>query len=167
MKAVILFFGGLALLLITALGLPAQAHAHGTGHRVLTGERMVALEFYYSDQTPMRYAEALVFSPRDAEVEHQYARTDQHGKFVFCPDAAGQWVVKVSDGMGHAEQATVMVKPEAASGPTAAPSVPAATAGGPGTMETGIKAVAGLSLILNAYVVFYFVKRRLFAKPRI
>jgi nickel transport protein len=159
MKAVILFFGGLALMLITALGMPGQADAHGTGHRVLTGEHMVALEFYYSDQTPMRYAEALVFSPKDAEVEHQYARTDQHGKFVFCPDAAGQWVVKVSDGMGHAEQATVMVKPETASGPTAAPAVPAATAG-PGTMATGIKAVAGLSLILNACFVFYFVKRR-------
>ena len=146
-------------MLITVLGMPGQAHAHGTGHRVLSGEQVVALEFYYSDQTPMRYAEALVFSPRDAEVEHQYARTDQHGKFVFCPDAAGQWVVKVSDGMGHAEQATVMIKPETASGPTAAPAAPAATAG-PGSVETGIKTVAGLSLILNAYFGFLFLKRR-------
>ncbi|BBO82126.1 hypothetical protein DSCO28_26920 [Desulfosarcina ovata subsp. sediminis] len=159
MKEVILFFGGLALMLITALGMPAQVDAHGTGHRVLNGEHLVALEFYYSDQTPMRYAEALVFSPNDAEVEHQYARTDQHGKFVFCPDATGQWVVKVSDGMGHAEQATVMVKPEKASGPTTAPSVPASFTG-QGSMATWIKAVAGLSLILNACFVFYFVKRR-------
>ena len=77
----------------------------------------------------------------------------------FCPDAAGQWVVKVSDGMGHAEQATVVVKPETASEQATAPAVPAATAG-PGTMATGIKAVAGLSLILNAYFGFLFLKRR-------
>jgi nickel transport protein len=108
----------------------------------------------------MRYAEALVFSPKDAEVEHQYARTDQHGKFVFCPDTAGQWVVKVNDGMGHAQQATIMVKPETTSGPAAIPEPPAATTAGPGSMATGIKAVAGLSLIFNAVLGFFFLKRR-------
>jgi nickel transport protein len=159
MKEVIQFLGGLALMLITALGMPSQVDAHGTGHRVLNGEHVVALEFYYSDQTPMRYAEALVFSPKDAEVEHQYARLDQHGKFVFCPDAAGQWVVKVNDGMGHAEQATVMVKPEKASEPTTVPSAPAATAG-PDAMVMGIKTVTGLSLILNVYFGFLLLKRR-------
>ena len=45
MKAVILFLGGLVLMLITVLGMPGQAHAHGTGHRVLSGEQVVALEF--------------------------------------------------------------------------------------------------------------------------
>lgn len=159
MKGAFLFVGGLCLAWVAALAMPGQAHAHGTGHRVLTGERVVALEFHYSDQTPMGYAEVMVFSPRDAEVEHQNGRTDQHGKFVFCPDTPGLWVVKVSDGMGHAEQAAVTVDPEAASGPIAISPVPASVTG-QGSMATGVKAVAGLSLILNACFVFYFVKRR-------
>jgi nickel transport protein len=159
MKDVILFFGGLSLMLISALGMPVQVNAHGTGHRVLTGEHMVALKFYYSDQTPMRYAETLVFSPKDAEVEHQYARTDQHGKFVFCPDIQGQWIVKVNDGMGHAEQAAVTVGSESFSRPTAIlqPTPPVTKQH---QIGTGIKVVTGLSLILNAFFVIYFVKRR-------
>jgi nickel transport protein len=159
MKNIIIFFGGLILTLITALGMPVQADAHGTGHRVLTGEHVVALEFYYSDQTPMRYAEVLVFSPKDAEVEHQYARTDQHGKFVFCPDMQGQWIVKTNDGMGHAEQADVTVGPESFSRPTAT-SHPAPPVAEQRQISTGSKVVTGLSLILNAFFVIYYVKQR-------
>ncbi len=149
----------LPLLVATSMGWPGDAGAHGTGHRLLKDAPAVALEFHYSDQTPMRYAEVLVFSPQDREVEHQNGRTDRHGKFVFCPDAQGQWLVKVNDGMGHAEEAAVSVGQEAISVEAGkSQALPGSGAFGP--MPKVLKIIIGLSLMLNVAFAAYFLKRR-------
>ncbi len=151
----------LSLLAACGLGSPVDALAHGTGHGILDDAPAVALEFYYSDGIPMQYAEVLVFSPQDREVEHQNGRTDKHGRFVFCPDAQGAWLVKVNDGMGHLEQAAIEVDPLALSGPPpdrAAPAPPAAD-GGTAPSKT-LKIITGLSLILNAALGAFVLKRR-------
>mgnify|MGYP000403926884 CR=1 FL=1 len=138
---------------------PGDALAHGTGHRLLKDAPVVAIEFHYSDQAPMRYAEVLVFSPTDREVEHQNGRTDRHGRFVFNPDAEGSWVVKVTDGMGHAEEAIVPVGPELNAGEALkSREVPDSIGGG--AMPTGLRMITGISLILNLAFAAHLLKRR-------
>lgn len=90
------------LLLLIFLFLPGQyATAHGVTHSLST-EKAVLLQAGYSDGSPMSFAEVVVFSPSDSEVEHQNGRTDKNGRFAFLPDVQGEWRVSVSDGMGHA-----------------------------------------------------------------
>jgi len=159
MKSVSLFILFCLLPAFYCLGSPADALAHGTAHKILQDTPSVALEFNYSDGMPMHYAETLVFSPQDTEVEHQNGRTDKHGRFVFCPDARGAWLVKVNDGMGHLEQAVVEVDAQTLSGPTlnrAAPAPPAAD-GGAAPSKT-LRIFTGLSLILNAALGAYVLK---------
>ena len=149
---VLLFFS------VTELGLSGDADAHGTGHRVLDAEHPVAVSFFYSDETPMSYAEVLVFSPSDQKVEHQNGRTDKNGRFAFCPDAAGKWLLKAEDGMGHAAEALVEVKAEGAAGDEKA--TDAAPSASSGSSSKALKIIAGLSLILNLSLVGYFMGRR-------
>lgn len=42
--------------------LPQPAAGHGTDYRILDSKAAIAVEFIYSDNQPMRYAEVLVFS---------------------------------------------------------------------------------------------------------
>lgn len=159
MKRLAMFFLIGPLLAAIPVGLPADASAHGTGHSLLEHEPVVAVEFHYSDDTPMRYAEVMVFSPRDLKVEHQNGRTDRNGKFVFCPDVPGKWLIKVNDGMGHEEKAVMEVGPEAISGETEKPRTHPVS-GGSEPLSKTLKIIAGLSLILNLSFAGYFVKRR-------
>lgn len=90
--------------------LPVTAAAHGTDHRVIDPESAIAVEFVYSDNAPLRYAEVLVFSPENDEVEYQNGRTDRNGRFVFYPDQPGSWHIQANDGTGHLEKVSVDVK---------------------------------------------------------
>ena len=105
-----LFFG------LLALTLPCGVAAHGTDYSLVPGEQVIAAKFFYSDKEPMRYSEVLIFSPKNKEVEYQNGRTDQEGRFAFCPNKPGIWGVKVLDGMGHAVNTTVTVTPGAGAG---------------------------------------------------
>jgi nickel transport protein len=143
----------------SGLGWPAPVGAHGTGHDILADSPAVALAFYYSDGAPMQYAEVLVFSPQDPSVEHQNGRTDKHGRFLFCPDSQGEWQVKVSDGMGHAEQAAVAIDAARLAGRD--PEIQAkALPAGKGLAFKTVKVVTGLSLILNAALGVLLFQRR-------
>jgi nickel transport protein len=141
----------------------AQSHdvfAHGTGHRLLNDVKTTAVEFHYSDNTPMAYAEVLVFSPGNREIEFQNGRTDKNGVFVFCPDAAGKWSVTVSDGMGHAAEAAVSVQlPEKQGGKAPGQDHSSETALSASSSKT-MKIITGLSLIMNLAFALYLVKFR-------
>ncbi|CCK81014.1 hypothetical protein [Desulfobacula toluolica] len=99
-----------------ALALPAVAAAHGTDYSLVMEEQVIAAKFFYSDKEPMRYSEVLIFSPENKEVEYQNGRTDQEGRFAFCPNKPGMWGIKVNDGMGHAVNTTITVNPLAVPG---------------------------------------------------
>jgi len=86
-----------------------DVEAHGTAYRVIGDATVVTVEFYYSDKEPMRYAEVLVYSPKDAKIEFQNGRTDRNGRFCFCPDATGTWRMEVKDGTGHNVKSRVEV----------------------------------------------------------
>ena len=152
-QSMLLFFA-----MICTMILPSGAAAHGTDYRVLDDAPVIAAEFFYADKEPMRYAEVLVFSPENQDVEYQNGRTDQNGVFAFCPEMPGKWLVKVNDGMGHAVRAEVSVDfPETDSGAIkglADKDTPAAR----GTSKW-IKVILGLSLVLNLFLGMYLLKK--------
>lgn len=148
---------------------PNPAVAHGTGYRLIEDANAVAVSFFYADGQPMSYAETLVFAPDNDDIEYQNGRTDQKGRFAFYPEMPGTWRLVVNDGMGHRAEGIITVK---------APAEDAAESGTDGSDEipvkradvraeshehahTGIKLIAGLSLIGNlCFAGLYFRNRR-------
>ena len=140
-----------------AMASPPDTAAHGTDYRVLEAAPVIAVDFFYSDREPMRYAEVLVFSPENDQVEYQNGRTDKNGRFAFIPEKAGEWRIKVNDGMGHAVQASISVKPDEA-GQNAGDRIDALAEKQPpaaGQASTLIKIIFGLSLLLNIFLGLY------------
>ncbi len=89
---------------------PGNGMTHGTGFSVVTDAQPMVLNFYYTDNTPMKYAEVNVFGPDNEAVAFQSGRTDTNGYFAFVPDRSGKWTVKVNDGRGHSVKAVVASK---------------------------------------------------------
>lgn len=138
---------------------PGVLYAHGTDYRILDRPGVVGIEFFYSDQEPMRYAEVLIFSPDDEKVEYQNGRTDKKGRFAFCPSHAGLWKIQVTDGIGHAVQAEVGVQSQADG--RVAPKCTQAD-GKPLFTEGSIlsRTFLGLSVLFNIFMGLYIWKRK-------
>ncbi len=96
--------------LLSPFLLPQPAAGHGTDYRILDSQTAIAVEFIYSDNQPMRYAEVLVFSPETDDFEYQNGRTDMNGRFVFYPDAPGKWRIQADDGTGHLERVSMEIE---------------------------------------------------------
>lgn len=151
---------------------PVGAFAHGTDYRLINNDAVAIAEFVYSDQTPMRYAEILVFSPGNDKVEFQNGRTDQNGRFAFLAETPGDWHVKVNDGMGHAVHATVSVNLGKLEQSFAAETSADGLNNAPEKTITGkknfifadtsvfIKLLFGLSILLNLSLGMYVCKCR-------
>ena len=98
----------LVLILVFMLLVCDASYAHGVGYRQ-SELRAVTLEFFYSTGEKMSYREARVFSPGDDKFAAQTGRTDEHGRFAFIPDAAGEWRVIVRDEEGHQCNASMTI----------------------------------------------------------
>lgn len=164
MKRLVRFFSLHPILFFILLGAPLNGWCHGTDYSLVKDANLAAIEFHYSDGEPMSYAEVLVFSPQNRQVEHQNARTDKHGKFAFCPDIQGAWLITANDGMGHLCEATVAIGPETSFEKAAKPQ---------GYTDSGhllqgskiLKIISGLSLILNlAFAAEFFHRWSIAAK---
>ena len=141
---------------ILIMALPAGAAAHGTDYRVLDPAPVIAAEFFYSDKEPMRYAEVLVFSPENRDVEYQNGRTDKNGRFAFCPETPGKWRIRVNDGMGHAVRAEIPVDPTE----TGKKEINGLSDKKPlAAASKWLKIILGLSLVLNIFLVIYVKKK--------
>lgn len=157
----------LLIVLVWGMAMSCNALAHGTDYRLINKDNGVAAEFFYSDKTPMRYAQILVFSPENQKVEYQNGRTDQNGRFVFLPEIPGQWRVKVNDGMGHAVNASVTVNfpaLESKSGNTPLNSQHPEVSKGKtpffSQASMAVKLVLGLSILLNLFLGVSAWKRK-------
>ena len=141
------------------------ALAHGVAWNQLPSDKTVTISFIYSDQTPMSYSQIKIFSPEDSLIEFQNARTDKKGMFAFVPDAPGEWRFETSDGQGHLAQGSVTIAPlagseEAGAAGSQAPAAPEpsmASGGSPGVHPS--KVILGLSLILNAALIAFALRR--------
>jgi nickel transport protein len=149
------------------MAMPFNAFGHGTDYRLIRKEAVVAAEFFYSDKTPMRYAEILVIKKKKEKVEYQNGRTDKNGRFAFLAETPGEWQMKVNDGMGHAVHATVTVNPvnseskntgEISANRRSAVSKKKDPLFGEATMC--VRLVFGLSILLNLFLGVYVWKRK-------
>lgn len=150
-------------LMLSIIAAPEKTLAHGTAHRLLDPSGTLTVSFYYSDDTPMQYAEVLVFSPTDPDIEHQNGRTDKNGVFAFAPDTDGTWKITAGDGMGHAEEALIQVAPQNTS-TTMVETLAGNDLERP-ALPRPMALIFGLSLIANVMCLLYFLKNRR-RKPR-
>ncbi|MFO8085460.1 MAG: hypothetical protein R6U27_14205 [Desulfobacterales bacterium] len=143
-----------------------NAAAHGTGHRFLTGADSVTVEFFYSDNEPMSYAEIYVFSPQDPKLEYQNGRTDQKGRFSFYPHVSGIWQIEAGDGMGHKETVAIEVPENSSEMPAGIKGETSQTTDNSrySGVSRVVSVVAGLSLILNFFLLLYMYKQGFFPK---
>jgi len=149
------------------VAMPFNGFAHGTDYRLINKNAVVAAEFFYSDKTPMRYAEIMVFSPENKKVEYQNGRTDQNGRFAFLPETPGKWQIKVDDGMGHAVNAIVSVNSfnsESKNTGEISSKWRNEILGKKdllfGGVPMGIRAVFGVSILMNLFLGVYMWKRK-------
>lgn len=149
--------------LMCLMALPGGVFAHGTDYRLIGKDAVVAAEFFYSDKTPMRYAEVLVFSPENDTVEYQNGRTDQNGRFAFLAELPGDWQINVNDGMGHAVHATISVNQRETDRETADDAKNAVSKKKKTPLADAsivIKVFFGLSILLNLFLGMYVWKRK-------
>jgi nickel transport protein len=130
--------------------LPGVLYGHGVGYR-RSSQNPVALEFFYSTGETMAYQEARVFSPRDSDAAFQTGRTDGFGRLAFVPDVSGDWRAVVSDIEGHRAEARIEVGGEFFTGGNVAS--PQAGSFLPGGTELAIRALLGVSVIINIAVL--------------
>jgi len=157
MKKIIIH--GLFLTLILLIN-PQFTMAHGTGYRILSDNKAVTAEFYYSDGEPMSYASVLVFGPGEEKTEYQNGRTDRQGRFAFYPDKNGTWRIEANDGMGHKAQGSVDILEKKSAETEPEKKVAVQNERTESSSSLLFKSVTGLSLIFNLYAGFYLWKRR-------
>ncbi len=75
-------------------------YAHGLFHEIRQ-DGAVTVRLKYHDGDPARNVPVKVYAPGNDKTEYQSGKTDKNGTFSFFADAAGEWKVKVDDGVGH------------------------------------------------------------------
>lgn len=153
-----------AVFLILSLTLAQTALAHGTDYRILDSEGTIVVEFIYADNQPMRYAEVLLFSPEDDDIEYQNGRTDMNGRFAFYPDAPGRWRIQADDGTGHLERVSIEVGTGDAGEEGVSSASERTPAHGHDHHHNGLPriwaVILGISLIMNLFFGLYHFKGR-------
>ncbi|MCG8683372.1 MAG: hypothetical protein MI892_00735 [Desulfobacterales bacterium] len=134
--------------------------AHGIGYLVLENDKAITIACHYSDGTPVRYAETLVFSPRDINIEYQNGRTDRKGRFSFFPEEAGLWRIETTDGLGHKAQRTFEVGLGAEKSQTSELSFRSEQSQDKSAFSKLVYACLGISLIFNICAGVYIKNRK-------
>jgi nickel transport protein len=146
-------------LLTAALFLPAAAFAHGVDISDVTGQAGArTLRFGYTDGESMLFASVKVYPPSTPGATVQESMTDRDGYFSFVPFEPGDWRLTAEDGMGHKGEIVITVSDDETTTDTAQNAAPS------GKLPTFIAAVLGLSLICNAFALWYLMGRK-FKKP--
>ena len=156
------FFVG-TFLFFSAIAVTPVA-AHGTDYRLLDEKSAVVVEFIYSDNQPMAYAEVLVYSPENDSVEYQNGRTDMNGRFAFYPQSPGNWRIQADDGTGHLERVSIEIGTGENGGTRLRTLSDSSASYGHDHHHHGLPRtwgiVFGISLIANIFMGFYLFKGR-------
>jgi nickel transport protein len=127
-----------------------SAYGHGVDAVTADADSVVAVEIRYNSGEPMTYATISVFSPSSPKTEVIAGFADRNGRYAFIPDEDGEWRVEASDGMGHKSVITVNATMHAHE----------AVSKSGGKSPLYLRALLGVSLILNIFAVYSFVAKR-------
>jgi nickel transport protein len=126
------------------------ASAHGVAATAINAGAVAAVEMLYNTGEPMAYAEISVFSPSSPDKEVIAGFADRNGRYAFVPDEDGEWRVEAADGLGHKSIITV----------NHAIGADIAHEADEGSSPLYIRALLGISIILNIFAAYSFVMRR-------
>lgn len=86
----------LILMVLVALLLPTEAHAHGA-HIEYTTSTAIEIVAAYDSGEPMSGAQVVVYAPDDPATAWLTGTCDEQGRFTFSPDTSqpGTWDVQV------------------------------------------------------------------------
>ncbi|MDR0388806.1 MAG: hypothetical protein LBH73_01910 [Spirochaetaceae bacterium] len=147
-------------LLAVSLLLPALAFAHGVEIFDVTGQAGArTLRFMYSTGESMLFASVKVYAPSAPDATVQESMTDRDGYFSFVPFENGPWRLSAEDGMGHKGEITVTVAGETETAAGARNTAPGGNLPS-GRLPKPFAAILGLSLILNAFALWYLMKKK-------
>ncbi|MDR1319160.1 MAG: hypothetical protein LBJ90_06000 [Treponema sp.] len=143
---------------LLALFLPALVFAHGVEVFDETGKPEVhTVRFMYTGGESMLFAKIKVFPPSSPNAAAQESVADRYGYFSFIPFESGEWRITAEDGMGHRGEIFIPV-----AGGAAAETAEAERNTAPAdTLPRPVAIVLGVSLILNGFVFWYLMGKRL------
>lgn len=148
----------IAISLVVSTG---SALAHGITTDVSIEGGVVIVGAFYSPAQPVAGASVTIYSPAEPENDWQTGKTDKTGHFAFVPDTEGEWLIVIDDQMGHMKKATVVFTPdlpeesEITEGTVTEPIAPADNG-----LNTSLRIIIGLSLIIGITGFFYGLKNR-------
>lgn len=87
------------LFIIPFFLISVESFSHNVKYSIIDGGKGVKV--YYSDGTPLVFAEVKIYSPANPVEEFQTGFTDKNGIFMFYPDMKGKWRIEINDGSGH------------------------------------------------------------------
>ena len=87
------------------------AYAHGITRKI-EQTRAMLVTAHYDDGEAISFAAIKIFSPSNRSVEYQNGRTDKNGNFAFVPTEAGDWLIRLDDGMGHGFEEHIKIDPD-------------------------------------------------------
>ncbi len=148
----------IAISLVVSTG---SALAHGITTDVSIEGGVVIVGAFYSPAQPVAGASVTIYSPAEPENDWQTGKTDKTGHFAFVPDTEGEWLIVIDDQMGHMKKATIVFTPdlpeesEITEGTVTEPIAPADNG-----LNTSLRIIIGLSLIIGITGLFYGLKNR-------
>jgi nickel transport protein len=142
---------------------PAALFAHGVEVYEVSGETAGAvrtLRFVYSTGEPMMYAKIFLYPPSSPRTEILQSIADRGGYFSFVPDEDGEWRICAEDGMGHKGEIALAAGAVENPGAVLTGTSPGKTGIAAGKPPLPLAMVLGLSLILNAFGVWYIAGKK-------
>jgi len=140
----------LPVILLIMQYLPVAVYSHGVDI-MLTGGG-TGIEARYDSGDPVSHAEVTIYSPADPEEPFQTGVTDRNGRFLFSPDADGEWKVVISDWTGHGgtKRIRFAADPEGSGQETVSD----------GPVSRWMKVISGISVIFGITGILFFAAAR-------
>ncbi len=91
------------------LSFPTATLAHGA-HIQSRSREAIEIEATYDNGDPLANAQVQIYAPSDPQTPWRTTQTDEQGRYLFTPDAPGDWEVSVRQA-GHGDIVVIPVSP--------------------------------------------------------
>ncbi|WP_008310532.1 carboxypeptidase-like regulatory domain-containing protein [Leptolyngbya sp. PCC 6406] len=96
-------------IVVGVLSFPATTLAHGA-HIQSRSREAIEIQATYDNGDPLANAQVQIYAPSDLQTPWHTSQTDAEGRYLFVPDAPGDWEVSVRQA-GHGDILVIPVSP--------------------------------------------------------